>query len=265
MPGMPYNLEQGPYLAMLENLINTDPSRCLESLRDPDRPVTDLLRDPPVPINGGPYPDTGALADHIDRDWFGITADGPEHDATSRYWTYWRGDAEGIVRETVVRALEVALGLDHDEALGAGPPRQRWHVSVLTACGIRWFEGWISWRRVGDAPESGHVTIFLLTPTHGKPAEPTLLRPTRTAAEPGPPYRVNPARTEGNQGLWAVGAVLERRIDPEPAAAQWLPPGSFPHPQLGPTYVGEGGIVVVAPPETQGGVLPDGRSYQEVS
>ena len=25
MPGMPYNLEQGPYLAMLEDLINKNP------------------------------------------------------------------------------------------------------------------------------------------------------------------------------------------------------------------------------------------------
>ncbi len=170
------------------------------------------------------------------------------------------------MRETIVRAIEVALGLDHDEAVSADPLRQQWHVSLLTACGIRWFEGWISWRRVGQRPDGGHVTVFLLTPTHGQPAEPTLLRPTASSAgRPGDPYLVNPPRAEGNQGLWAVGAVLERRIDPESTSAQWVAPGSFPRPHLGPTYEGQGEIVVVAPPETQGGVLPGGRPYQEAS
>jgi hypothetical protein len=245
---------------MLEDLINRDPHRCLRSLRDPDMPVTELLRDPPVKIEAGPYSDTARLADHIDRDWFGMTDDSTS--GTSRYWSYWRGDAQGIVRETIVRAIEVALGLDHGEDVPS-TDRQRWHISLLTACGIRWFEGWISWRRVGADRDGGHVVVMLLTPTHGKPAEPTLLRPTSsTAHSPGPPYAVNPVRAEGDQGLWAVGTVLERRVDPEPASAQWVSPGTFPRPHLGPTYVGDGGIVTVAPPEAQGGVLPDGRPYQ---
>lgn len=262
MPGMPYNLERGPYLAMLEDLINRDPARCLESLRDADRPVTALLRDMPVVIDGGPYENTVLLADHIDRDWFGIRRDTQDETPMSRYWSYWTGDAEGIVRETIVRAIEIALGIDHGaDASGSTP--HRWHVSLLTACGIRWFEGWVSWRRVGPDPGGGHVLVFLLTPTHGKPAEPTLLRPTPTAAgHPGAPYAINPTRADGDQGLWAVGTVLERREDPDSASGQWVAPGSFPRPHLGPTYVGEGEIVVVAPPEAQGGVLPEGRPYQ---
>jgi hypothetical protein len=263
---MPYNLEQGPYLAMLEDLINTDPLRCLRSLRDLDKPVTDILRNPPIAIHGGPYPTTAELADHIDRDWLGIEPDSPAPTGTSRYWSYWRGDAQGIVREALVRAIEVALGLDHDQTPDSGGPRRQWPISLLTACGIRWLEGWISWRRVGDAPESGHVVLFILTPTHGKPAEPTLLRPTHsTPGTPGAPYQENPARADGDQGLWAVGALLERRHDPEPASAQWVSPGNFPRPHLGPTYEGQGEVVVVAPSETQGGVLPDGRRYQEAS
>ena len=136
MPGMPYNLERGPYLAMLEDLINKDPVRCLDSLRDPDKPVTALLREPAVTIHGGPYADTGRLADHIDRDWFGIKPGAPDDDGTSRYWSYWRGDAQGIVRETIVRAIELALGIDHGAAVPDGPG-QRWHVSLFTACGIQ--------------------------------------------------------------------------------------------------------------------------------
>src|ERR1700728_1979584 len=78
MPGMPYNLERGPYLALLEDLINRDPVRCLDSLRDPEKPVSALLREPAVRIHGGPYADTALLADHIDRDWFGITPGAPD-------------------------------------------------------------------------------------------------------------------------------------------------------------------------------------------
>jgi hypothetical protein len=265
MPGMPYNLEQGPYLGMLEDLINREPVRCLESLRDPNKRVTALLRDAPSRIEGGRYRDTAKLADHIDHDWFGLK---PDSDATptSRYWAYWRGDAEDIVRETIGRAIEVALGLQHDET-APDAPGQRWPISVLTACGIRWFEGWISWRRVGAEPHSGHVLVLLLTPTHGKPAEPTLLRPTRSfpADPPGAPYAVNPDRANGDRGLWAIGAVREERIDPEGTSERWVSPGEFPRPHLGPTYQAHGEVVVVAPSEAQGGVLPGGRRYQEVS
>jgi hypothetical protein len=264
---MPYNLEQGPYLAMLEDLINKNPVRCLNSLRDAGQPVTDILRNPSIDIPGRnhPHQTTAALADHIDKDWFGIKP-GSQSDPTSRYWPYWEGDAQGIVRETIVRAIEIALGLDHDDAAPEELPRQ-WHVSLLTACGIRWFEGWVSWRRVGDGAGDGHVTVFLLTPSHGKPAEPSLLRPSDSSRQtpPGEPYQVNPTRAEGAQGLWAVGALLEYRRDPESGAAKWLPPGEFPRPHLGPTYVGMGDIVVVAPPEAQGGVLADGRPYQAAS
>jgi hypothetical protein len=262
---MPYNLERGPYLAMVEDLVNRDPLRCLDSLRDPEKPVTALLRDFVVPIQGGPYADTSKLADHIDHDWFGIRPDSPDHEGISRYWEYWEGDAQGIVRETLVRALEVALGLDHDE-VAEGATLRRWPITILTVCAIRWFEGWVYWRRVDTEPQGGSVVVLILTPSHGKPAEATLLRPTVSSpARPGEPYAVNPRRAEGDQGLWAIGEVLERRADPEAASSQWRPVGSFPRPRLGPTYVGEGGVVVVAPAEAQGGVLPDGRSYEGVA
>jgi hypothetical protein len=261
---MPYNLERGPYLAMLEDLINSDLVRSLEYLRQPDKPLTGIMRDRLAPIEGGPYTDTARLADHIDRDWFGIPAGGSDEQGVSHYWGYWRGDAQGIVRETLVRAIEVALGVEHDQPADGGT--RRWPVSVLTACTVRWFEGWVTWRKVAEGAGGGHVLVLLLTPSHGKPAEATLLRPTASSpGRPGEPYTVNPKRADGDQGMWAIGAVLERRADPESASAGWRPAGSFPRPHLGPTYEGEGGVVVVAPPESQGGVLPTGRAYQGVA
>jgi hypothetical protein len=264
---MPYNLEQGPYLSMLESLINNDPQSCLDSLRDDSKSVTALLRDRRANIvGGGDYKNSAELADHIDREWLGLRPGGDPSAATSRYWPYWHGDAENIIRETLIRAIEVALGLDHGEPVSTAS-HQPWYVSLLTACGIRWFEGWVSWRQIGSNAANGHVLVLLLTPSHGKPAEPTLLRPTDAspANPPGDPYVVDPHRAVGTQGLWAVGALYERRVDPEPASAQWLAPGKFPRPHLGPTYESEGKVVVVAPPEVQGGVLPGGRPYEEVS
>jgi hypothetical protein len=268
---MPYNLEKGPYLAMLEDLMNRDPVRCLRSLRMIDQPVTALLRELNEEIPGGPHGTTAELADHIDQHWFGLdSSPGEPSRGTSRYWSNWRGDAQSIARETLVRAIEVALDIEH----GARPPRspsRRWHISLLTSCGIRWFEGWVTWQRLGDAPEAGQVSVLILTPTHGKPVEPTLLRPLPAPEgapqrpafrHPGLPYSVNPRRAEGQAGMWAVGSLFEYRQDPVEPSGKWVGSGQFPRPRLGPTYVGQGDVVVVAPPEDQGGVLPGGRPYK---
>jgi hypothetical protein len=269
MAVMPYNLEKGPYLAMFEDILNRDPVRCLRSLRNLDQPVTAMLRQAKSDIDGGPYRTTADLADHIDQHWLGIDpGTGQRDQGRSHYWAYWEGDAQAIVRETLMRAIEVALGMEH----GARPPRspaQRWHISLLTACGIRWFEAWLTWQRLGDDPGAGQVSVLLLTPSHGKPVEPTLLRPLPangsskrpSSRRPGRPYAVNPTRAEGDSGMWAVGATLEFRQDPEAASGKWVGAGHFPRPVLGPTYVSQGAVVVVAPPEDQGGVLPGGRAY----
>ena len=103
--------------------------------------MTALLRDPPVPIDHGPYRDTALLADHIDLDWFGIKPDAGDESPTSRYWYYWQGDAQAIVRETMIRTIEVALGLDHGEAgRDAGRPHAvhgwtgpAWRTAVASA------------------------------------------------------------------------------------------------------------------------------------
>ena len=267
---MPYNLEKGPYLAMFEDILNRDPVRCLRSLRNLDQPVTAMLREARSDISGGPFRTTAELADHIDQHWLGLDpGSGQRGQETSHYWAYWEGDAQSIVRETLVRAIEVALGMEH----GARPlrsPSQRWRISMLTACGIRWFEGWLTWQRLGDDPRAGLVSVLLLTPTHGKPVEPTLLRPLPatdgsprrpSSRKPGRPYAVNPERAEGDFGMWAVGSLLEYRRDPDAESGKWVRSGQFPRPRLGPTYVSKGDVVVVAPPEDQGGVLPNGRPY----
>lgn len=283
MPPMPYNLEKGPYLSMFEDLVNQSPDRmlqCLDYLRDPDHLVAGILHAFPAPIPAGQYPDTQTLAGHINSDWFGLRPNrklpegfdneqdpwDPETNRTTGFWDYWYGDSQAIVRAGLIRALETALGLDHGEELdpAALPGRRCWTVSFFTICGIRWFETWVNWRKTGEDPTDGMVTVVLLTPSHGAASQPSLLRRVSLEKPGGPPYAVNPPGAAGDQGLWVVGALYEEHKNPPPATdSRWSALGEFAPPALGPTYVAAGDVVVVAPPESQGGVLATGRPYQE--
>ena len=73
--------------------------------------------------------------DHQNRHWYGKTYLGPglwgpqqpfnavTHPRTG-FWHNWYGDAEGIVRETYIRAIEVSLGIPHEvpASRAPGPP-----------------------------------------------------------------------------------------------------------------------------------------------
>ncbi len=281
MPPMPYNLEKGPYLSMFEHLFNSSPQvlvQCLAYLRDEDHLVTGLLHDFEAPIPAGPYKSTKELAAHINEDWFGLRRDphqvtgfdnlqepfDEDHHPTTGFWQYWYGDAQGVVRAALVRAIETALGLGHgDEITPDLEPPRHWRLNLFTICGIRWLEAWVNWRKLGERPHDGVVTVLLLTPSHGRPADPTLLR-RLTPGRPGfAPYAVDPEQAAGDQGLWVVGTQRQRHAGGSPALETgWSGLGEVSVPGLGPTYVGDGEIVVVATPEAQGGVLPDGRPYE---
>jgi hypothetical protein len=281
VPAMPYNLEKGPYLSMFEDLLNRSPEqlyRCLQFLRDPARPVTGLLHEFTADIPAGPFPTTRQLAAHIDRDWFGLPADADRpygtgeaqppwsadrHDTTG-FWTSWYGDSHAVVRTLFIRACEISLDLAHGEEHPAGSAfRRHWPLNLFTICGIRWFEGWLNWRRLGDDPGAGLVTVLLLTPSHGKPANPRLVRHFSTDKRGHAPYALDPPSAQGDRGLWVVGLRDEVQVEQPPVLGRgWSSLGAIDLPRLGPTYVGSGEVVVVATPEGEGGVLPHGRDYQ---
>ena len=286
MPPMPYNLEKGPYLSMFEDLFNESPEQmyqCLQYVREPGSLITGLLYEFPATIPaGGPYRTTQELAVHINRDWFGLPANperpfgfdevqppyDPAHHSTTGFWNSWYGNSNAIVRTLYIRAFEIALGLTHDEVLPEeGPPyRRHWRMNLFTVCGIRWFEGWLNWRKLGDDPGAGIVTVILLTPSHGRAANPDLLRHFTTDKPGHDPYALNPTTATGDQGLWVVGLRNELQQDAATVfATEWTGLGQISIPRLGPTYVGSGDVVVVAPPEGEGGVLPAGRNYKGAS
>ena len=89
--------------------------RVLDALHRSER-FTDFQRESPLPPE-----QVAALKEHINRDWFGLRR-GPDgrwlDAATSDHarpgtlaetgaWRGWSGDAEGITREAVLRALEI--------------------------------------------------------------------------------------------------------------------------------------------------------------
>jgi hypothetical protein len=110
------------------------------------------------------------LKSHIDTDWFGGTG-----------WQSWGGgETEGIVRETVIRALEVSLGLPHHrstqerpiafEDYGLGPPDEpaepprNWPIEFWTVSGVPYFAASLTWRQDRDEPQRGLVIVTWLTP-----------------------------------------------------------------------------------------------------
>ena len=131
MPGsMPYSLEKGPYLSVIEDYVNGDRERALTaltSLRNGDA-IDQLEAFDSQPLDAGPY-STTQLRDHFKQDWLGYKPDGqggwlppPPFDAltspTTGFWQAWHGDCEGVLRLTLIRALEVSLGIPHTQAAG---------------------------------------------------------------------------------------------------------------------------------------------------
>jgi hypothetical protein len=279
---MPYAMETGPYLSMFEDFVNADRTQAVDALltlRDPEHLVTDIFSDHPfTPLTDGPKDrrTVEKLTAYINKNWFGLIEDPhqpgrysqparPRHNLVPRNWPwdYWWGDVQAIVRATLIRALEVSLGVGHDTE-PAPRSRQHWPISLRAVCGLRWWEGWVRWRKLA---RGGYVDVVFLTPSHAHAVEPTLLRPSpEKQANPGTGYVVEPLRADGDQGLWVIGAVLEEKKDPRPTKLGWSRQGEMAFPPLGPTFFAQPDdqAITVSPPEAQGGVLPGGRPYNTV-
>ncbi len=330
MPGMPYHLEKGAWLSVLEDYLNGDPNRtakALTLLRDPDLPVTDtgFLASPA--LDGDPeYNTDDKRQRHLQQDWFGwpaggstwptratfaqevldllpadaaaIAADAPGENATAeqmRAWTtavaplvgpdfdgwpatgFWHqyfGDVEGIVRETLIRALEVSLGLDHGQEIPTDGPVRRLPIELFWKCPQCWFDGWVTWR-FDRAAGTGQVTVLFTTPGSGKPIleqaldgagafVPRTSRTPATGPAPAGPAPSDPAANaeQAAKGMWVVTHTDNLQLPVLPSAGG-RPSGQWLIPPFGPAYVGVGPVVCVQPSEPDGGVAPLGRAYTD--
>ena len=188
------------------------------------------------------------------------------------FWFQYFGDVDAIVRETLIRSIEVSLGLDHDQEPGPDGPPFQLPIELFWKCPQRWFEGWVSWR--WDARHgTGQVTTMLATPGSGKPVleHPQLGQdphgiPRFLADEPVDGPRTPAPGVRGDapniypKGLWVVTHRQHAKLATTPddggtESGRWfIPP-------FGPTYVGVGDVICYQPVEFDGGTNPAGRPW----
>jgi hypothetical protein len=279
MVGMPYYYEIGPMLEVLSDFLEDDARaiQALRHLRDPNVIATEFMGLDSTNLNAGPLDTFDKRVAALNRDWFGMTRDrsgkwirqassyGSPPYTTGR-WVNWWGDAEGIARTTVARAIEVALGMAPDQPIVASaPPARHWPITFVWKCGQPWFEGWVTWRGHGA---DGNVFVVFSTPGNGDPIRPTpLAPPTRQSGD----YGEHPVKTGasaltgvGDRGHWVVAQEHQYPLpnwQPSSSASTFgnvvLPIGFGPM-----VTVSDGPVVTVAPSEIDGGVKATGRPYQ---
>jgi hypothetical protein len=264
MPMMPYHVEKGAVFTIFESFLNDSTPMAvnvLRALRDPSRNLDDSRFFKDATLRSRPPMTGGSWSGHFADDWLGPSRYS-NHDWTG-YWIGYRGDVGEIVRTTLRRALEVALDVDHDAEEVPATPERHWPIQILWHCGQPWFEGWVAWnqRSVGD----GDVTVLFATPGHyGGVVRRRLTAPT---SRQGRDYEENPetmrtvAGDTRRRGLMVVSHQNHVRENPSEG---WRPTstGQWQGPTIV-THVGEGPIITVAPSEAEGGVLADGRPFQE--
>jgi hypothetical protein len=278
---MPYTLTRGPLLTLVENALNpqTDAERAeraalLIDLRQ-GTPLAALATGNSQALTGVAIP-RASLDVRLDEDWFGRGANAPPGEPTG-YWVDYQGDVEGVLREGLIRTIEVSMGLVHDA--GPGAATRSWPVQVHWKCPNPYFEVWVSWRRHDATARGGQVDMLIATP----PDKSNRLT-TRPQFPPGPPAGVPPKSTPlvepteaaACQGMWLVAhehhrlGVADERIavpsggrlafetDRERTGALvGLPAGEWLIPTPSTLWVDEGPVVVVEPPSYAGGADPE--------
>jgi hypothetical protein len=298
MTGMQHSVDKGLYFSVLDARYSwtvAERVAILEAMRlgDPN-----VFRDVGTlgSLAGGPVDAVNARMFHLYSHWFGYSTTpseglwdwvapppvGTVAAATTGWWSRWQGDAFNIFRITLLRAIEVSLGLDADEPVprdGDGDPvvGRVWPMEFLWICGAPKFDGWVSWREFGGA---GHVTVLLVTPAIADPAPAGLNPGISLSLRAGSGGTVSTDRdykevlpnhsTEGQRtGLWVIGHDVSAVV-PEGVLASG--PGPIPSPNgnwlieeseqvAGQIVVGFGDIVTVQPAEVDGGVLEKGRTW----
>jgi hypothetical protein len=285
---MPYTLTKGTLFKVLEQTLNpqspaarTVRNNALQDLKDGVR-ITSIPWVANGPGSAVPVPG-GSLATRMERDWFGSTptnsggwADQPayNHQPTG-YWVGYYGNVEAVLREGLIRAIEVSLGLTHGQVPPGTTPRE-WPVEVNWKCPNPYFEVWIGWRKHGGGPKDGQVNMTICTP----PDKNNRLV-TKPQFPPKPPSGLSdqdplpvPETANESQGMWLVahgeheqltvdqfvdvpgGSVLDQMLDEVGTLAglsktTWaIPmPTTFWRDSNTPNDV-----IVVAPPTWAGGV-----------
>src|ERR1700680_4110410 len=124
MPTMPYHLEKGPTLSVLEDFL-ADEQRLVTAVGQLRAGwlLSDIgFLDSPN-LNAGPNPTLAGRIAYLNEDWLGMELDQAGQWTPQRpfgggvvstgAWNRWYGDADEILRETFLRAGEISLDIDH--------------------------------------------------------------------------------------------------------------------------------------------------------
>lgn len=281
---MPYMLAKGPIMSVLETIANGGSPQGLATLQQ----SLDGLR-------GGARITTLAGLDsqnlatpyspiyRVERYWFGRSqvdngyVDQPAFDPAdpqpTGYWRGYYGDVESIMRETIIRAIEVSLGIDTTQNV-ADRTRQ-WPIEVFWACPHPWVEGWVTWRCDPNNKADGQVTAIFATPADT--VNQITTRPLEPADPPTPLTQGVSPGTEA-QGMWLIsqsdhishtvyrqvdipnGSAVDRILD-SLAFLIGMPSQVWTVPSPTTLRQGDGPVVTVELPPEHGGPIPGGMPY----
>jgi hypothetical protein len=206
--GMPYHLEKGGTLRLLEKWLNkpsTNRPALIEMLRTATAPAAWIEHplldgfwgdaafniDVPLDPNGGI-----ARRTEIIRNWFGhegVPGNWQKVEKpTTGYWIAYNGEVEEIMRRALVWALELSLGVGPGQPVGS--KSRSWDIEFYWKCPCPWFEAWVLQRPVEAAKPKGRgvVSVVFLTPSHkgSNVAESPIATAAKTMTVGGPPHPV---------------------------------------------------------------------------
>jgi hypothetical protein len=254
---MPYHLEKGPLLSVLDSFFNSGSDARLVNALTKLRTGVPLdsigvfdspnLYSPAFPF---PYRRREDLVGHFNTHWLGqaplnVNTDGRQ----TGHWQFYSGPVEAIMRETLIRALELVLGVRHDPDGPAPTPTRHWTIDFWWKCPQPWFEGWVTWRNTTSA---GHVTVIFATPSddgvvlRNPSAEATLVAADVATA---------------TEGSWLVSSKTHTQV--LQLTSVWAPPGQLIFPTT--WTIDPGPVVVLAPNLGSGGARDHGFPYREPS
>jgi hypothetical protein len=286
--GMPYHLEKGPTLRIIEEYLNGDRSHVCQVLNR----VRAAVGQPLVWLDAIP----GLWADPrfananvsprevILRDWFGYEKPAntwvpPDPNrAVTGYWIGYKGDVAEIVRGAFQWALELSLRTN----AGPGEPCLKGPtplpIELLWHCPAPWFEAWVVRRPVQvGAAQGGGVSIVFATPSHnGANVAESPIAHYNTTKVPGFSHPV--PSTELDYSVFPAGGPTPGAAERQRAHAMWVVTHEDQQSNTAAkvtftatdsdfadwgiaslnTYEGTGPVVVVSPSLNAGGVRING-------
>jgi hypothetical protein len=256
---MPYVLDIGPYLSVLEDRLADSVSRVafLRKLRGPE------LLSSFVGLDSANLAGDGHDFDYrvkiLNSKWFGMVPQGRNgwvkqpHVFPTGFWKGYQGDPESILREGLERAIEVSLGVDY----GADPiiPTHNLPIDINWVCQGPFFQCWVTWQKSPRSP-SGRVSLMITTPAaDGLEVEAKITRPVTKA---GYAYPVPSNAWNAAHGVLVIGHADYTKKTTYSTTGSTLGVIREPHIEW---RAKQPAVICVAPAEWEGGVLAAGHPY----